>query len=469
MNFKKLLSCLIFLTCIIGVQAQKNIPAFKKRERVVFVGNSITHGGHYHSFIWLYYMTRFPNDPVTIMNAGIGGDSAWDIKKRLEEDVFNKKPTYITMTFGMNDVGYYDFWKENAQELAQRQIEKSLDSYQGIEKRMQQAGGVTKVLIGGSPYDETSKGETKVFPTKNAALLKVNDFQQASAEKNGWGFVDFNRPMLEINQREQQKDPLFSLCGKDRIHPDNDGHLVMAYLFLKAQGLSGYKVAEVVLDAQSLKVETAANCKITGLKKKEDGVEFNYLAKALPYPIDTVARGWESKKSQGDGLKLVPFTKEFNQETLQVKQLKSGLYELMMDGQPVAKVTAADLQAGINLAEMTKTPQYHQATKIMLLNEERLETERRLRDYAWMEFSFLNGKGLLFADNQAAVDTIRAHWQDPFVRGNFGVYEKAQYPEIRQNWQSQMDAIVKTIYTINQPVSHKVEIIKIQSPKNEKD
>lgn len=112
MNFKKLLSVLMILTSVVFVQAQKNIPAFKKGERVVFVGNSITHGGHYHSFIWLYYMTRFPNEPVTIMNAGIGGDSAWDIKKRLEEDIFSKNPTYMTMTFGMNDVGYYDFWKK---------------------------------------------------------------------------------------------------------------------------------------------------------------------------------------------------------------------------------------------------------------------------------------------------------------------------------------------------------------------
>lgn len=467
MNFKKLLSSLIIFTWAFFVHAQNNIPAFKKGERVVFVGNSITHGGHYHSIIWLYYMTRFPEDPVTIINAGIGGDSSWDIIKRLEDDVFNKKPTYMTMTFGMNDVGYYDFWKPNAQELAQRQINKSLESYQLIEKRLQESDGVTKVIIGGSPYDETSKVKTKVFQTKNTALLKVNNFQQASAKKNAWGFVDFNRPMLEINQREQQKDSLFALCGEDRIHPDNDGHLVMAYLFLKAQGLAGKKVAEVVLDAQNLKVETANNCKISNLKKKDEGLEFNYFAKALPFPVDSIARGWGSQKSQRNGLRLIPFTKEFNQEILQVKHLNSGWYELQMDGRFVAKVSAMDLQVGLNLAELTKTPQYQQATKIMLLNEERFEIEKRLRDYAWMEFSFLNGKGLLFADNQTAIDSIRAHWQDPFVRGNFGIYEKAQYPEIRQYWQDQMNEIVKRIYMINQPFHHKVEIIKIKSPINE--
>ena len=278
MKFKNLLVLIIAIATVFPVQAQKNIPPFKKGERVVFVGNSITHGGHYHSFIWLYYMTRFPNLPITIMNGGIGGDSAWDIKKRLDEDVFSKKPTYMTMTFGMNDVGYYDFWKENAQELAQRQIKKSFESYQVIEKRMQKADGVTKVMIGGSPYEETSKIENKAFPNKNNAMQKVDEFLQASAEKNGWGFVDFNRPMLEINKREQQKDSLFALCGGDRIHPDNDGHLVMAYLFLKAQGLTGKKIAEVSIDAAKSKVETTENCRVSELNKNVDGISFKYLA-----------------------------------------------------------------------------------------------------------------------------------------------------------------------------------------------
>ena len=443
-------------------QAQQTIPQFKKGERVVFVGNSITHGGHYHSFIWLYYMTRFPDMPITVMNAGVGGDSAWDIKERLEEDVFSKNPTYMTMTFGMNDVGYYDFYKDNAQEIAKKQIQKSFDNYQVIEKRMLEAKDVTKVIIGGSPYDETSKIEKEVFPTKNAALLKVNDFLKKSAKANSWGFVDFAHPMMEINQREQATDSLFTLGGGDRIHPDNNGHMVMAYLFLKAQNLAGKKVAEVNIDARNKKVESAENCKISGLKTTENSVEFDYLAQALPYPLDSIVRGWGSKHSQKDALKLVPFNKEFNQEILKVSNMESGLYQLTIDGQPIDRFSSAALQMGVNMAELTTTPQYRQASKIMLLNEERLEIERRLRDYAWMEFSFLQDKGLLFADNQASIDTIRANWDNLFVRGNFGVYEKAQYPEIREVWQKEMDDIVAAIYKINQPVEHKLQLTKVE-------
>ena len=35
----------------------QTVKPFKEGDRAVFLGNSITDGGRYHSFIWLYYMT----------------------------------------------------------------------------------------------------------------------------------------------------------------------------------------------------------------------------------------------------------------------------------------------------------------------------------------------------------------------------------------------------------------------------
>lgn len=163
---------LICLSCGC-LQAQTAIPRFEKGERVVFVGNSIIHGGHYHSFIWLYYMTRFPDQPITIMNAGIGGESAWDIKDRLDYDVFDRKPTYVTLTFGMNDTGYDVYMKDNAKELSEERIAKSLESYREIEERLLAKNKITKVLIGGSPYDETSRFNHFILHGKNDAILKI--------------------------------------------------------------------------------------------------------------------------------------------------------------------------------------------------------------------------------------------------------------------------------------------------------
>src|SRR5690606_26550239 len=87
----------------------QQIAPFQDNDRVVFLGNSITDGGHYHSYIWLYYMTRFPAMNLTVLNAGIGGDRVWDMLKRLDGDVFSKQPTVLFTTFGMNDSGYFEY------------------------------------------------------------------------------------------------------------------------------------------------------------------------------------------------------------------------------------------------------------------------------------------------------------------------------------------------------------------------
>ena len=74
---KRTLAALIaFLMLSSYTYAQQEIPQFQAGDRVAFIGDSITHGGHYHSYIWLYYMTRFPNMPLFFLNCGLGGDKS---------------------------------------------------------------------------------------------------------------------------------------------------------------------------------------------------------------------------------------------------------------------------------------------------------------------------------------------------------------------------------------------------------
>ena len=458
-----MLLSLVYINCDY-LQAQTTIPRFEEGERVVFVGNSITHGGHYHSFIWLYYMTRFPDKPITIMNAGIGGESAWDMKDRLDYDVFNRKPTYVTLTFGMNDTGYDIYMKDDAKELSEQRIAKSLESYREIEERLLAKNKIKKVLIGGSPYDETSRFNNFILRNKNNAILKIIDAQRTSAKKNGWGFVDFNQPMREISRKEQEADSTFTFCRIDRIHPDNDGQMVMAYLFLKAQGLAGDEVSSVSIDAYHSSVITHKNCKISKLKKNGADLTFDYLAYALPYPLDSISRsGWGNKRSQRDAMQLVPFMEEFNQERFQVTNLEKGMYRLTIDNQFIDNLSSEKLANGVNLADYPNTPQYQQAAKIMYLNEERFEVEKRFREYLWTEYSFLKKEGLLFADDQKAIDKLKEYLpKDGFLRMSYDWYIKAMNPEIRGVWSNYIKSLVETIYKINKPVTHKVRLVRVE-------
>lgn len=459
---KKKLFLIIIISILTLSSFSQQITPFRDGDRVVFLGNSITDGGHYHSYIWLYYMTRFPDMRLRIMNAGIGGDCVSNMYKRFDEDVLIKNPTVLAVTFGMNDSGYFEYNEANPQQFADKKVKECYDNYLLLEKRLQNLQGVKIVLLGSSPYDQTAQFEGNLFKKKNDAMLRIVDFQEASAKQNHWDFLDFNRPMTAINEKGQQTNPAFTICGEDRVHPDNDGHMVMAYLFLKAQGFAGKKVANISIDAPAKKIKSAENCEITGLQISPSVVRFNYMAKALPYPLDTIARGWGQKKGQSQAMNLVPFMEEMNQEILKVEGLTGGNYRLLIDGDQIGTWTAGELAEGINLAADTKTPQYQQALKVMYLNEERWEIERRFRDLAWVQFDFLKDKGLLNADNRAALDSIDANVaNNVWLKAHRDIYAKGMSPEIRKVWEAEMDLLVNTIYSINKPVKRTITLEKV--------
>lgn len=292
-------------------------------------------------------------------------------------------------------------------------------------------------------------------------MLKIAADQQSTASKNNWDFVDLNRPMTAINLQQQQSDSTFTMEGSDRIHPTNDGQMVMAYLFLKAQGLAAEKVANMVINVNNKKIALAENCIITSPVININHIKFNYLANSLPYPMDTIASGFgRPAKPQSTVLKLVPFTDEFNQELLQVIGLKEGVkYSLKIDGEPIGTWNAADYTEGINMALITGTPQYQQSLAIMHLNEERWTTERRLREYYWMHYSILKPKGLLFNDGQATLDSLQRYAKkDFFVAVTVPTYQKARFKHVRDAWQKEIDLLTNEMYRINKPVSHIIEI-----------
>ncbi|WP_342648045.1 SGNH/GDSL hydrolase family protein [Mucilaginibacter sp. CSA2-8R] len=440
----------------------QTLAPFKKGDRVVFTGNSITDGGHYHSYIWLYYITRFPNRRIDVFNAGIGGDVAQQMYERLQSDVFVHKPTVVTLGFGMNDTGYQFLDGAKADSAYDRKIEASEHSFNNIARFFNAHRGIRYIMLGSSPYDGTSKIKAINLYHKNLALQKLLRYQKQQAERNKWPFIDFNRPMQAINEREQQRDTSFTMEGFDRIHPTNDGHMVMAYLFLTAQGLGDKKVADITIDSETKKLQKVENCTISKIQFKAKSLTFNYLAKALPYPIDTLPRGGGNQpRSQADALKLIPFTQRFNQELLTVTGLNAqDKYQLSIDDIKIGEWSGESFAHGINLAILQNTPQYQQALAIMHLNEERWALERKLREYYWIHYSILKPKGLLFNNAVPIADSLRKYARkDYFIAATLGTYNAARFKAVRNTWLKEIKLITDQLYTINKPVVHTISVM----------
>lgn len=343
---------------------------FKDGETVCFLGDSITAGGRCQALIADYYLTRFPERTIRFANAGRSGDSAGGSLGRLQEDVIDKKPTSVAIMFGMNDVnrGAYVANPDEGKKKAQQQ---ALDGYkENMEKvvgRICAEAGEPKLLfLTPSPFDQTVVLEkNNNQPGCNDGLGKCAAIVRELAAKNNGTVVDFHGPMTALNLEQQKTAPTWTIVGGDRVHPGAPGFLMMAWLFLKTQGAPSV-VSKVTVDAAAGRASASVNAEVTSVAKKDGGVAFTVLEKALPFPIDPAAKPM---------LALLPIEKELNQELVFVTGLPAGTYELKIDGGVVGRYAADELAKGINLAFNEATPQYKQAQGLFARNEQRRDAE----------------------------------------------------------------------------------------------
>ncbi|MHB1458329.1 MAG: SGNH/GDSL hydrolase family protein [Armatimonadota bacterium] len=353
---------------VLGASILSVMPAsagmFKLDDRWCAVGDSITHGGSYHEFVYLYYATRFPNQNIKVYNCGIGGDSAPGVLKRLKWDVLNHKPNVASIMLGMNDVDVFSYGptKTTPQDIQhhQERIDTYKENMHKLAKELTDAG-VKLVFITPSIYDQTSTIETPAYVGANDALGIMSRYVMELSKEFKGTLVNFHGPMTRLNEEQQKINLRFALAGPDRVHPLDVGHLTMAYLFLKDQGVPQY-VSSMRINAATRKVARRINCRISDLKVKDDEVSFTSFENALPFPVRESAR---------QALGIVPFMIDLNQEILQVKDLAPGRYRLWIDGKEIGIFDAVELEKGVNLADMPETPQYQQAVKVADLNQKR--------------------------------------------------------------------------------------------------
>ncbi|RZJ76608.1 MAG: hypothetical protein EOO45_01670 [Flavobacterium sp.] len=443
-------------------QAEYLRKIFKPNDRVMFLGNSITHAGRYHGYIWLYYMTRFPNLRFTILNGGIGGDIIASINNRLEEDILTKNPNIINLTFGMNDSGYFQNMMADPVKVSDKLFYQTDSAFKLVVEKLKNRPEIEKILMSGSPYDLNTKIiKNNVFPTKPGTFERIVMLQKNTAKANNWQYIDIYHPMDDLNKRYQKIDTNFTLSGSgDRIHPESYGHLVWAYLYLGSQGLKGVPVANLTLDAAHKKAVQQVNCFISNIKGSKNEISFDYLAKSLPFPIDEVKHNGDNHDASF-ALKLVPIMQDLNQEVLKMTNLDEGTYELSIDGKKMGDFKAENLSKGINLASIHNTPQYMQAMEVLKKNEERGSVERETREYALHVYNFARPNGIKQDNISESWEKMRALKKTNGWIDN-DLYERGSDPKFQKAQQDKMDKITEDIYTINKPVTRRLKVVKVK-------
>jgi lysophospholipase L1-like esterase len=171
---------------------------FKDGETVCFLGDSITHGGRFHSYIYDYYLTRFPARTVRFVNAGVSGDSAGGALGRLADDVVAKRPTAVAVMFGMNDVGRGLYVAEPGEQQRAGQ-QRALENYRANMERLTarlkaEAGEPRLLFVTPSPFDQTGVNDrNNNQPGCNDGLARCAETVRELAGRNKGTVVDFLR------------------------------------------------------------------------------------------------------------------------------------------------------------------------------------------------------------------------------------------------------------------------------------
>ena len=182
----------------------------KQKDRVVFMGNSITEG-------WVANDAAFFEDNGYV-GRGIGGQTSSHFLLRFREDVIKLAPALVVINAGTNDVA------ENAGAYNEEYTFGNIVSMVELARANKIKVILTSVLpaaaFGWNP-------SVKDAPQK---IMQLNARIRAYAKENKIPYVDYYSEMVEAEDGNNALNPLYT---KDGVHPTLEGYKVMESLIKK--------------------------------------------------------------------------------------------------------------------------------------------------------------------------------------------------------------------------------------------
>ncbi len=206
--------------------------AVKDGQKIAFMGDSITQAGAGPKGYVTLVMRGLEANGVKAISipAGISGHKSNDMLGRLERDVLSKKPDWMTLSCGVNDVWH------GANGVALDQYQKNIVQ---IVDRCQAAG--VKVVI----LTSTMIGEDQPNPN-NQKLVAYNEFLRELAKEKKCLLADLNADM-QAAIAKVGPDKKGNLLTSDGVHMNPAGNVMMASGVLKAVGLTAEQIEKAEL------------------------------------------------------------------------------------------------------------------------------------------------------------------------------------------------------------------------------
>jgi lysophospholipase L1-like esterase len=343
-NFGARILPLIILcfTFLAAPRAADHAFAIDASTRLAFFGDSITEQKLYARFIEAYLVAVAPTVPQEVFNFGVGGAGALGSSRLFPNDLAFFAPNLVTTCYGMNDGRYRIYNPDDGKQYRE-----------GMERFVKESlAADVAILVGGPGAVDSTRFKREVSPDDyNATLQQLSAIAKEVADANGVPFVDVHGVCIEAMAKAKAAlGADYIVMGADGIHPGQNGHLAMAFAFLKEMGFSG-DVGTITLDlAKNIASATGAH-QITAKDECYEIVSSRWIFcftgnPANPRDESTLAM-----------MPFVPFNKTLNRFTLKVAGLTAPEAEVQWGAEKL-RFTQAELAQGINLAEKFagKTP-----------------------------------------------------------------------------------------------------------------
>jgi lysophospholipase L1-like esterase len=332
MRIHRLLLILLLSLTTVAIADQ---PVLQKGDRLAIVGDSITEQKQYSKFIETYLLVCHPDLEIQSFQFGWGGERAPGFASRMENDLIPWNPDVVTTCYGMNDGSYraYDEGIGKAYEAGMRQI---ID-------RMKKAGATVVVgspgVVDSFTWNRNNADFDQVY---NDNLGQLGQIAKKLADENKFPHADvFGAMMKSMISAKKALGEEYPVAGGDGVHPGANGHLIMAYAFLKALQLDG-NLGSVTIDLATEKAEASNGHRVVNSAK---GI---HVIESTRYPFCFYG---SDKDPNGTAsiLPHTPFNQDLNRFTLTVKNLSTAKAAVTF-GTATKTFTKEQLSAGINLA-----------------------------------------------------------------------------------------------------------------------
>jgi lysophospholipase L1-like esterase len=324
---------LLFLLAPLAQQAAPLL--LRPGDKLAVCGDSITEQKRYSVFIEDYLLACQPAAGLSAVQFGWGGDTTWGFLSRLHQNVAPFRPTVATTCFGMNDGGYLPVAK------AGDRLDRYRQSLDGIVANFK-AAGVRDIVVGSPGAVDTATFRRLSPDAYNETLAALGGIAREVAEKHGVRFADVHGAMLAAMKKAKAKHgPDHPVAGGDGVHPGANGHLVMAYAFLKALGCDG-DLGAITWDCAAGRATAAGGHRVLAATRAAVELE------STRYPFCFFDGGGDAASARRM-VEFVPFNDDLNRCTLVVKNAPAPRVKITW-GKVSREFAAADLERGINLA-----------------------------------------------------------------------------------------------------------------------